>query len=247
MGARIKLLVTRPRPDAERTAAHLTALGIEPIIAPMLHAIAQDGDLPAPDAYGAVALTSANAVRFLLTRASDEALLGKQVFAVGNTTAETAREAGFRDVVAAGGTLLDLAGLIAARHSGGAVFHPAARDLSGDLEGLLRPKGIPVLTATIYAMEQARTFPDGVRAALIAGGIAGALFFSRRTAEAFANLADGPDFAGIKPQLHCLCLSENCAQPLIQSRFLRVALADHPSHEAMMALALAFARDQIRA
>ena len=41
-----------------------------------------------------------------------------------------------------------------------------------------------------------------------------------------------------------LCLSEAVAEPLLAAHFVRVGLADHPSEEAMMALALSFARDQ---
>src|SRR5690606_33886742 len=104
---------------------------------------------------------------------------------------------------------------------------------SGDLASALAGRGIDVLTATLYAMKQAEAFPAGVREALVAGGIAGALFFSARTAAAFAALATGPDFILPKTMLHCLCLSENCAAPLMENHFLRIALADHPSHEAM--------------
>jgi uroporphyrinogen-III synthase len=41
-----------------------------------------------------------------------------------------------------------------------------------------------------------------------------------------------------------LCLSEAIAEPLIAAHFVRISLADYPSEEAMMSLALAFARDQ---
>ena len=41
-----------------------------------------------------------------------------------------------------------------------------------------------------------------------------------------------------------LCLSETVAEPLIDAHFVRVGLADYPSEEAMMGLALSFARDQ---
>ena len=44
--------------------------------------------------------------------------------------------------------------------------------------------------------------------------------------------------------LGMLCLSENVAAPLIGAHFVRVGLADHPSEEAMLGLALSFARDQ---
>lgn len=247
MSAPVKLLVTRPEPDASRTAAHLAALGIEPVVAPLLEAIQQADPLPARESYSAIAFTSPNAVRFLARRDPDKPIFEKPVFAVGEATAQTAREAGFATVSAAQGTLADLVPLIAASRKGDTIFHPGGRDLSGDLAGALAPHGIEVRSATLYAMEQARALPPAVQAQLASGEIAGALFFSRRTAEAFANIAAGPDFTAVKAALRCLCLSENCAEPLIENHFPRIALADHPSHEAMMALALAFTRDQIRA
>ncbi|WP_196260221.1 uroporphyrinogen-III synthase [Pelagibacterium limicola] len=247
MSGRIKLLVTRPEPDATRTAAHLAALDLEPVVAPMLEAIAQSDPLPEPETFFALAATSVNAVRFLADRNPHPAFFKKPLYAVGEATADAARDAGFDMVSAAEGTLADLVALIVRTHRGGPIFHPAARDLSGSLGAALKPHSIDVLVATLYAMEQVPALPAKARAELVAGEIAGALFFSRRTAEAFARLATGPDFILPKTMLHCLCLSENCAEPLVEHHFLRIALADHPSHEAMMALALAFARDQIRA
>lgn len=247
MGARLKLLVTRPQPDAARTAAHLAALDIEPVIAPMLEAMPINGPLPDPDTISAIAFTSINAVRFFSARTPGADFLAKPVYAVGEATADAARAAGFGDVSAAEGTLANLTTHIASRHKGGAIFHPGARDLTGDLGLALKPHAIPVLSTTFYAMEQAKTFPPGVREALVEGDIAAALFFSARTADSFSRLAAGPDFIVTRTMLHCLCLSENCAAPLTQSHFLRIALAGDPSHEAMMALALAFTRDQIRA
>ena len=47
-----------------------------------------------------------------------------------------------------------------------------------------------------------------------------------------------------KAKLGMLCLSESVAAPLIAAHFVRVALADHPSEDAMMGLALSFARAQ---
>lgn len=246
MSVRPKLLVTRPQPDADRTAAHLAALDIEPVIAPMLESWAVESQLPDPDTVAALAFTSINAVRFFSARAPDAAFLAKPVYAVGEATADAAREAGFSEVSAAEGTLISLTAHIAQRHKGGTIFHPGARDLTGDLGLALAPYAIPVVSATVYAMDQADAFPQPVRDALVKGEIAGALFFSARTADAFAKLTTGPDFIVPRTMLHCLCLSENCAAPLTRAHFVRIGLADHPSHEAMMALALAFTRDQNR-
>ena len=67
---------------------------------------------------------------------------------------------------------------------------------------------------------------------------------SRRTAETFARLCEGKLSRLSRLELGMLCISEAVAEPLIDAHFVRVGLADHPSEEAMMALALSFARDQ---
>ena len=80
------------------------------------------------------------------------------------------------------------------------------------------------------SMVPATALGETARAGLASGAIAAALFYSRRTAETFARLAgDLRD----RTRLGMLCLSETVAAPLIAAHFVRVALADHPSEEAM--------------
>ena len=89
------VLVTRPSPDSETTAAALRARGFEVMQAPMLRfePVACSG-LDAD--YGAVIVTSANALRAVEGRL--EGLLKRPLFAVGETTAAAARKAGFGKV-----------------------------------------------------------------------------------------------------------------------------------------------------
>src|SRR5690554_2528591 len=79
-----RILVTRPQPDADRTADHLRAIEIDPVIAPMLELRL----LPAlglePDRYGAIAITSANAIRALEASGQIADLVHLPVFAVGD-------------------------------------------------------------------------------------------------------------------------------------------------------------------
>lgn len=245
--SRIALLVTRPEPDATRLALHLDALGIEPVCAPMMQAHPVAAHLPDMTGFAALAATSANAIRFLAHHEPPLGLYDLPLYAVGDQTAEQAIKAGFATVHAAAGTLVDLAALISAHKPHGPIFYPAARHQSGDLAALLAPAAIAVDTCVIYEMAAATRLPAGLAERLMGQEIAGALFYSRRTAEIFSTLLQGPDFLPLRTRLACLCLSENCAAPLISRHFLRIALADYPSGEAMQSLALAFARDQIRA
>ena len=241
----MKMLVTRPEPDAGETAARLRALDIEPVIVPLLEFRTLPTSLPDPQGFAALALTSANALRALDARGLTGRYHGLRVYAVGNHTAEAASEAGFADVVSAGGNVGDLADLLA--HSGltGPVLYPAAKDQSGDLAKSLAPFGVMVVTARIYEMIAVAELPGEVLSALSGGEIGAALFYSRRTAQTFVDRAATLHLPkSVKTRLGMLCISEQVAAPLVEARFVRVGLADYPSEDAMMALALAFARDQ---
>lgn len=239
------ILVTRPLADAERTAAGLAALGLEPVLAPMLEARFTAPALPPAAGFAAVAATSANAVRALAEHPGGSGFTHLRVYAVGDHTAAQARAAGFSTVLVSQGTLHHLVETILADRPDGPVFYPAAHHQSGDLAGLLAGHGIAVETRVLYEMLAASALPPGLGDRLVAGEIDGAVFYSRRTAQTFAALLAGADYAPVRRRLACLCLSENVAEPLIDQHFVRIGLADYPSNEAMMTLALAFARDQI--
>jgi len=238
------MLVTRPEPDASETAARLAALDIDATVCPLLSFATLPTSLPDPNGFAALALTSGNALRALEERGALASCLGLKVYTVGDRTAERARAAGFRQVESAGGAFGDLVDLLAHRKPSGPVLYPAGRDQSGDLAKSLAPYGVMVIVAQVYAMDRVAALPAAVMADLAGGGIAAALFYSRRTAEAFAALAAPRLDTGVRRRLGMLCISEQVAEPLMDAHFVRVGLADHPSEEGMMGLALSFARDQ---
>src|SRR3974390_1610805 len=97
------VLVTRPHPDDEVTGAILRGGGFLVLKAPMLRfepvAFHDDGEA----GYGAVIVTSANALRGIESHLKGSPLLKLPLFAVGEHTASAARAAGFTKVVSAGG------------------------------------------------------------------------------------------------------------------------------------------------
>ena len=95
------ILVTRPAPDNEKTAAVLRARGYETLLSPMMRyeAIPFHGEDDA--AYDGVVITSANAIRAIESHPSRMHLFGLRAFAVGEHSAEAARAAGFGDVISA--------------------------------------------------------------------------------------------------------------------------------------------------
>lgn len=237
------MLVTRPEPEASETAGRLAALGIVPVVAPMLRFFVLGTSLPEPRGFAAMAVTSANALRALRERGMLDRYLGLPVHTVGDRTAAVARGLGFRNVHSAGGSFADLAEQLAHARLAGPIFYPSGREVSADLARSLAPFGKMVITAAVYGMDPVEAIDPAVLAALADGGIGAVLVYSRRTAEAFVDIVTPKLDRATRTRLGMLCISEAVAAPLIDAHFVRIGLADHPSEEAMMGLALSFARD----
>lgn len=239
----MKMLVTRPEPDARSTLARLQALGIAAVAAPLMVRHRINASLPPPDGFTAMVLTSANALRSLVERGVAERYHALPVFAVGERTAREALDAGFARVSSAAGSVHDLVNAMDIAGLQGPLFYPTGKHQSTDLAKALAPLGIMVATARIYDMVAAETLPAEISSDLADGKITGVLVYSRRTAEIFATLAQHLEPVR-RRSLAMLCLSETVAEPLLAAHFNRIALADRQQEDAMMALALAFAREK---
>lgn len=240
-----KIWVTRPRNDAQETAAKLAALGFEPIIAPMLEMQNLPANLPDAKSFAAIALTSANALVALDAQNALAELLHLPVFCVGDRTARLAKKYGFTNVFNANGALADLAQLIIDTPVKGPIFYPAGKHVEGDLAAALAPNNRLVITTKTYEMRAVTKLPPEIAIALEDNTLTAVSFYSRRTAASFCALADTATIKDKMCTLTALCLSENVAMPLLENHFTRIGLADYPSEEAMMALALEFLRSHI--
>ena len=88
-----RLLVLRPEPGASVTAERARALGFTAVTAPLFEIEPLEWDAPEAGLFDGLLLTSANAVRH--SGEGLQELRGLPVYAVGEATAEAAREAGF--------------------------------------------------------------------------------------------------------------------------------------------------------
>jgi uroporphyrinogen-III synthase len=233
----VRLLLTRPAADAERSAAALRARGHDTIIAPLLDIeILSDANLGAGP-WTAVLVTSANAVRAIAQHRRRSELHDTAVFAVGDRSAQAMREAGFAVVTSAGGDVADLAALVAGRLTPPArLLYLAGEERSGDLAGLLRARNFAVDTALVYRAVVAATLPHHAAAALSAG-IDGVLHFSRRSAEVYRDAARnaGLAAAALEEPIH-FCLSARIAEPLRQAGATKVRIAARPDEAALLNL-----------
>ena len=225
----MRVLVTRPEPDGERTAAKLRARGCEVLVAPFLRMEPMEFD-PGPGPWGALALTSANAVRAVARHPRVQEFLSLPVFAVGAHTADAARAAGFADAVSADGDKDDLVRLIAARHmSHEPLLYLAGEDRAGDLEGDLVVAGATVFTCAAYRVVAVAEVPSGVREALSLGELDGVLYFSQRSADIYVDRMRAAGILDKALALSHYCLSRQVAEPLLSAGATDVRVAARPS------------------
>jgi uroporphyrinogen-III synthase len=229
----VRILVTRP--DGERTAAELRARGHAPIVAPLLR-IEPIANVDLGGAWVAIVLTSANAARALQAHPQRGGLDGLPVFAVGQRSAQAARDIGFSDVTSADGDVTDLAGLVVERVGEGTLLYLAGEDRAGDLAGELADHGLDVHTAVVYRAVPVEILPEPARAAVATGAVDGVLHYSRRSAEAFVDRARQ---AGVLDQalgaVH-YCLSPQVAEPLQTAGAANIRIARRPDETALFEL-----------
>lgn len=227
----MRVVVTRPQADSERTAAALEALGHEVLVAPLMRIEPVAVDLAGT--WSAIVITSANALQAVSAAADGVKTL--PVFAVGDRSAEAARRAGFAEVSSANGDIKDLVRLVAARTVGAEapLLYLAGEDRSGDLVTQLAAHGIDAEMKVVYRIV-AEVFPPVLAAALESGDVDAVLHFSRRSAELFVEGARSSGVAGPAEDVRHLCLSSQVAEPL--AGVSRIAVAARPEEAALIAL-----------
>jgi len=231
----MRLALTRPHDDSERTAAALRVRGHDVLVAPLMQVEPVAAAIRA--SWAAVIVTSANAPGAIAKHPARAALIKLPVFAVGRRSAEACRQAGFTDVIVAGGDLRDLVRLIVEQRADatGPLLYLAGEDRAADLIGELAVHGIAAEMAVVYRAATA-PYPPELVASFKAGEIDAVLHFSKRSAE---NYLAGAIQAGIAKQalaVRHLCLSAQIAEPLKAAGAARVAVAAHPDEASLIAL-----------
>jgi uroporphyrinogen-III synthase len=231
----MRLLVTRPEPDATRTAETLRARGHDVLVAPLLATLTIAAEVAGP--YDGVLMTSANAARALTAHLRRGELTRLPCFTVGARTTEAAQAAGFTDTVSADGALGDLVDLVAARVDRSArLLYLAGEDRAGDLAGDLAKRGIAVETAVIYRAVAAEKLPPHLTQALRESTLDAALHYSRRSAVTLLALAGHSGAANAVANLAHYCLSAEVAAPLREAAAGRISVAARPDEAALLAL-----------
>jgi len=227
---RTPVLVTRPEPEASRTAARLEALGFAPVPAPLMTVE------PLPGALDLAGVTG-------LVATSPRAFTGRRlpadlpVHAVGPATAAAARAAGAESVCEGPGDARDLARDLGARLGPGAgpLLYLAGARRARDLIGLLGAEGIAARRQIVYRTRPVARLPEPARAALAAPAPTVALLYSARTAATLRALAAAEGVEIAAARLYALCIGEGAARALAAARPTGLITAARPREDALFA------------
>jgi len=233
------VLVTRPHPDDETTAASLRARGFEVLRAPMLRfePVAVHEDINAR--YSAVIVTSANALRGIEPHLKGHRMVELPLFAVGDHTAAAARRAGFTHVVSANGDAANLRDLVLASlrakelKKASTLLYLAGAEIARDLASELEESGFRVVTQTTYRMIAVKSLPRETCDAFAANQVEAVLHYSQRSARAFldAARAAGVEISALAiPQC---CISATVASVVRDAGATQVVVAATPDENAL--------------
>lgn len=232
----MRLLVTRPGPDAARQAEKLRRLGHAPIVSPVMRTVLLP-DVPlAPDDIAALVVTSQNALRALRGRDDLDRLRATPLFAVGGATARLARELGFGHVMEGPGTGEGLAALIAQHFPDRSetILHLSGEELSFDMQAALGTHGIEGRRAILYRTDPADSLTIEAQSAIATGEVDGVILMSARTARCYAALVEQAGLSDRAAAISCYCLSATVADAVMLGAEKRVAPMPH--EDSLLAL-----------
>ena len=227
----LRILITRPRPQALELARWLEARGDIALIEPLLSVEPIRDAVPDLAGVQAIVLTSANAVPAL-----SEAARRLPVFAVGAATAAAARGAGCAAVVSAGGAGEDLARVVAGRcrPGDGALLHLCGERVAAEPAASLVAAGFALRRHAVYRAEAASTFAPGTAEAIRRRQVDAVLLLSPRTARTFALLVGRHGLEACLGTTAAICLSAAVAEPCRELVWQAIYTAVRPEQTAVL-------------
>lgn len=248
----MRLLLTRPEPDASAMKPALEAIGCDVVIEPLLSVdFPRCEDLSFKGVQALIA-TSRNGLRALTVGqlGSGDAQAGKYdtskletarklpLFVVGKGTQALAKELGFIKLYLGAGTADALPDLIAQKMSPerGEIVHLAGADLAANLNTPLSDAGFSLRSPVVYKAKQLEAFSPATLKLFQSGEIDSVLLMSPRTVDTYADIIHKSQLTEAALKMTYFCLSERIAERLerLGTTFKEISLK--PNTQEMLAL-----------
>ena len=243
----MRLLVTRPEPDASEQAKKLGELGLSTLVEPLLEIefLEVDGLAEQVNTAQALIATSRNGLRALARLLAIEDTRHTPMLAVGPATARLASELGFERVHEGAGRAQDLIAVAAkvCEPSRGPLVHLAGEELAFDLREGLEAGGFTVVQPVLYRAAAKSALSAEAKNELEASRLTGVILMSPRTAKVYAQLIAAAGLEGVIGRPTHFCLSQAVADKLSGLQDARYLVALHPREDDLLALIAKHAAD----
>ena len=225
-------LITRPKAEAGQTALKLENKGLRPVYAPMIRVMQVSFNIP--DDTRSLVITSKNGARFGLATIENKL---RPIYAVGEKTAEVARDMGFSNITVGPGTARGLLPLLleCGDSQKREYTHLSGTDISYDIAGALRDHDIHADNTVTYQAQPYRVLSPSVQEEMEMGEIHNVLFYSARTATTFEETISELGRHDWLPKMNAYCLSEKVAANLL-GNWKSVHFATLPTENALFKL-----------
>jgi uroporphyrinogen-III synthase len=231
----MRVLVTRALEEATRTAQELTKRGHEALVAPLSEVHFLDSDEMDLSAVCAIVATSSNAVRAFARRCQRRDL---PIFAVGATTATTARAAGFVDVTSAAGDALTLAELVGKSLDAraGTLLHISGRSSAPGFREKLTETGFDLRVWELYEIVCRTEFPEEIIDAFGRCAVDAVLVLSPASGWALVQSLRRAGLAAACHAVVACCISPAAGATAKDIAFGAVRIAQRPDLDSVLAL-----------
>jgi len=240
----MRIIVTRPEPDATAQSNLLRARGHDTILSPMLRIGLLKPDLEdGPDLASAAAsvVTSRNALRSLQRHGIPAVLKSLPMYCVGPGTESAARACGFTHVLDGGGDAKAL-GKFITKHGNPADgplirFSRVSTEASGDpLVERLQHAGFTVQSVPSYRVEAHPEFTEKACDAICDGNADAMLVMSPLTGRSISNAIVAADLTLQSGSLVYICISQAAADALGGISAERTLVADKPNQSGLLSV-----------
>lgn len=212
----MRILITRPEPDATVLSLRLQSMGHAVIKLPLMQiAFTHPAPLPLAGVQALVA-TSRNGLRALAANPSFAQARHLPVVCVGTATADLARQQGFKTVFTGQQSAQSLPALIASHFNptAGPLIHLAGRHLARNTGVELARFNFELQQPLMYESRALAAIPAEILATFRSKPPDAVMLLSPRTAEIFAKLVKSHDLRPMITTMICFCLSQNIAKAL---------------------------------